>query len=58
MFPNIGAIPDQNHTISAFATADHKKLATCNKLNGAEEAQEHFGESREKELLRADRPDS
>jgi hypothetical protein len=45
-------------TISAFATADHKKLATCNKLNGAEEAQEHFGESREKELLRADRPDS
>ena len=45
-------------TISAFATADHKRLATCNKLNGAEEAQEHFGESREKELLRADRPDS
>ena len=45
-------------TISAFATADHTKLATCNKLNGAEEAQEHFGESREKELLRADRPDS
>ena len=44
--------------ISAFATADHKRLATCNKLNGAEEAQEHFGESREKELLRADRPDS
>lgn len=45
-------------TISAFATADHKKRATCNKPNGAEEAQEHFGESREKELLRADRPDS
>ena len=34
--------------ISAFATADHKKRATCSKPNGAEEAQEHFGESREK----------